>query len=71
MQYNDIVYTPGKKPKLPQFKVKDPVLDQAVEILTGKITLEEAKAKAEKAAAERKAKKNEKTNKKTENKSAK
>ncbi len=70
MQYNEIVYTPGKKPKLPQFKVKDPVLDQAVEILTGQITLEEAKAKAEKAAAERKAKKSEKTNKKTDSKSA-
>ena len=70
MQYNEIVYTPGKKPKLPQFKVKDPVLDQAVEILTGQITLEEAKAKAEQAAAERKAKKSEKTNKKTDSKSA-
>lgn len=70
MQYNEIVYTPGKKPQLPQFKVKDPVLDQAVEILTGQITLEEAKAKAEKAAAERKAKKSEKTHKKTDSKSA-
>ncbi len=74
MQYNEIVYTPGKAAKLPEFKVKDPVLDQAVEILTGKITLEEAQAKAEKAAAERKAsktKKSEKINKKTDSKTAK
>ena len=61
MQYNDIIYTPGQQAKQPEFKVKDPVLDQAVEILTGKISLEEAKAKSEKAAQERKAKKENKT----------
>jgi hypothetical protein len=55
MQYNDIIYTPGKQTKKPQFSVKDPVLDQAVDILTGKITLEEAKAQAQKAAEKRKA----------------
>ena len=70
MQYNDIVYAPGKKAKLPQFKLKDPVLDQAVEILTGKITLEQAKAKAEKAAQERKAQKESKKNKKVQDKPA-
>ena len=53
MQYNDIVYTPGKAAKQPEFKVKDPVLEQAVEILTGKISLEEAQAKAEKARQEK------------------
>lgn len=58
MQYSDIIYTPGQAAKQPEFKVKDPVLDQAVEILTGKITLEDAKAKSEEAA---KARKNEKT----------
>lgn len=68
MQYSDIIYTPGKATKQPEFKVKDPVLEQAVEILTGKITLEEAKAKAEKAAQERKAKKEEKSETKKETK---
>ena len=63
MQYSDIIYTPGKAAKQPEFKVKDPVLEQAVEILTGKITLEEAKAKAEQAAQ---ARKNEKKDEKTE-----
>lgn len=57
MQYNDIVYTPGKKAPVLEFKAKDPVLDRAVEILTGKITLEDAKAASQKEAAERKAKK--------------
>ncbi len=56
MQYNEIVYTPGKPFAQPKFKVEDPVLNQAVELLTGKITLEEAKAKAQKAAEQRKAK---------------
>ncbi len=65
MQYNEIIYTPGKETKQPEFKVKDPVLEQAVEILTGKITLEDAKANAEKTAQERKAKKEEKTANKT------
>ncbi len=71
LQYNDIIYTLGKQPKLPQFDVKDPVLDQAVELLTGKISLEDAKAKAEKAAAERKAKKDAKKDKKADAKPAK
>ncbi len=55
--YSEVVYTPGKPlPKL-DFSAKDPVLDKAVEILTGKITLEEAIAASQKAAEERKAKK--------------
>ncbi len=57
MQYNDVVYTPGKESPVMEFKVKDPVLDRAVEILTGKVTLEEAKETSQKEAAERKAKK--------------
>lgn len=56
MQYNNIVYTPGEKTKSFEFKEKDPVLDRAVELLTGKITLEEAKKQSAKEAAERKAK---------------
>lgn len=55
MQYNEIVYTPGKETKLPQFTAKDPVLDKAVEILTGKVSLEEAKAASQEAATKRKA----------------
>ena len=43
-------------PKL-EFKEKDPVLDKAVEILTGKITLEEAMAESQKAAQAKKAEK--------------
>jgi len=57
MQYNDLIYTPGKKAPVPEFKAKDPVLDRAVEILTGKVSLEEAKEASQKAAAERKAEK--------------
>ncbi|MBR2082063.1 MAG: S41 family peptidase [Elusimicrobiaceae bacterium] len=57
LQYSDIIYTPGQAPKQPKFDVKDPVLDQAVAILTGEISLEDAKAQAEKAARERKANK--------------
>lgn len=56
MQYNDIVYTPGKKAPVTEFKAKDPVLDRAVEILTGKMTLEQAKEISQKEAEERKAK---------------
>ena len=57
MQYNEIVYTPGKKePKL-EFKEKDKVLEKAVEVLSGKISLEEAKEISQKEAAKRKAKK--------------
>ena len=59
-QYNKIIYTPGKEtPKL-ELTEKDPVLDRAVEILTGKVSLEEAKAQSEKEAATRKAKAEEK-----------
>ena len=55
--YSEIIYTPGKPlPKL-EFKEKDPVLDKAVEILTGKITLEEAMAESQKAAQAKKAEK--------------
>ncbi len=61
LQYNDIVYTPGKTPKLPAFDVKDPVLEKAVAILTGKETLEEAKKVSQEAAAKRKAEKDKKT----------
>lgn len=56
-QYNDIIYTPGKElPKL-EFKEKDPVLDRAVDLLTGKVSLQEAKDQAAKEASERKNKK--------------
>lgn len=68
MQYNDVVYTPGQAAKLPEFKAADPVLDKAVEILTGKITLEEAKKASEDAAAKRKAEKETKAAKKDEKK---
>lgn len=47
MQYNNIVYTPGKESKPFEFKEKDPVLDMAVEYLTGKASLEELRARAE------------------------
>lgn len=57
MQYNDIIYTPGKKAPVMEFKAKDPVLDRAVEILTGKVTLESAKEAAQKEAAKRNAQK--------------
>ena len=57
MQYNDIVYTPGKETPKMEFTAKDPVLDKAVEILTGKVSLEQAKKESQQAAAERKAKK--------------
>lgn len=63
MQYNDIVYTPGKAAPVMEFKAKDPVLDRAVEILTGKLTLESAKETSQKEAAERKAKQEAKDNK--------
>lgn len=57
MQYNDVVYTPGKKAPVMEFKAKDPALDRTVEILTGKVTLEQAKETSQKKAAERKAEK--------------
>ena len=66
MQYNQIVYTPGKKTTETKFEAKDPVLDRAAEILTGKVSLEEAKETAQKEAQERKAaKENKKEDKKT------
>lgn len=55
-QYDNVVYTPGEETPELKLTEKDPVLDRAVEILTGKVTLEEAKAQSEKEAAERKAK---------------
>ena len=61
--YTDIVYTPGKEMPKMEFTAKDPVLDKAVDILTGKITLEEAMAASQKAAEERKAKKSGAANK--------
>lgn len=55
MQYNNIVYTPGKETKPYEFKEKDPALDVAVEYLTGKITLEDAQERAKKQEEARKA----------------
>ena len=52
MQYNKIVYTPGKKEEAPKFTEKDPVLDKAVAYLKGELTLEQAQAEA-KAAKEK------------------
>lgn len=63
MQYNDIIYTPGKAAPVMEFKAKDPVLDRAVEILTGKVTLESAKETSQKEAEERKVKQEAKDNK--------
>ena len=60
MQYNNIVHTPGQKTPDMKFTEADPVLDTAVEILTGKVSLEEAKETSKKAAEERKAKKTDK-----------
>jgi len=63
-QYNEMIYTPGED--IPELKLtaKDAALERAVEILTGKVSLEEAKAQSEKEAAERKAKAEAKKNKK-------
>ncbi len=54
MQYNNIVYVPGTKQAVPEFKEEDKVLDKAVEVLTGKISLEDAKAQSKQLAAQRK-----------------
>ena len=54
MQYNNIVHTPGKKTPEMKFTEKDPVLDKAVEVLTGKLSLEQAKEQSKKEAEERK-----------------
>ncbi len=61
MQYNNIVHTPGKETSKIEFTEKDPVLDKAVEILTGKISLDQAKEQSQKEAQKRK---EEKENKK-------
>lgn len=61
MQYNNIVYTPGKQKAQPKLDEKDPVLDRAVEILTGKVSLEEAKQTAQQEAQKRKEEKEKKT----------
>ena len=53
MQYNNVIYTPGKKPVMPEFTEKDPVLDKAVAYLKGDLTLEQAKQEAQ-AAKEKK-----------------
>lgn len=58
--YRDVVYKPGQKDPVLEFKAKDPVLDKAVAVLTGKEKLEEAKAKSQEEAAKRKAEKNKK-----------
>lgn len=63
MQYNNIVHTPGKKEPVVEFKEKDPVLEKAVAVLTGKVTLEDAKAQSQKEAEARKAAKDGKNNK--------
>ena len=62
MQYNNIVHTPGQKTPAMKFTEADPVLDKAVEILTGKVSLEEAKETSKKAAEGRKAQKADKKN---------
>ena len=61
LQYNNIVYTPGKETPKMEFKEEDPVLDKAVEILkegTDKILAQ--KAEKEKAASQTEPQKEEK-----------
>lgn len=61
LQYNNIVYTPGKETPKMEFKEEDPVLDKAVEILkegTDKILAQ--KAEKEKAVAQTEPQKEEK-----------
>ena len=53
--YRDVVYTPGKEMPKIEFTAKDPVLEKAVAILTGKENLEEAKQLSQQQAAKRKA----------------
>lgn len=55
-QYNDIIYTPGKKTPKMDFSAKDPVLERALELLSGKVTLEQAQEESKKQAEERKKK---------------
>ncbi len=59
--YRDVVYKPGQKEPVLEFNAKDPVLDQAVSILTGKEKLADAKAKSQQEAAKRKADKDKET----------
>lgn len=59
--YHDIVYVPGQKEPILEFKEKDPVLDKAVAILTGKEKLETAKAKTQEELAKRKKEKAQQT----------
>ena len=53
--YRDVVYIPGQDLPQLEFKAKDPVLEKAVAILTGKEQLEEAKIASQQEAAKRKA----------------
>lgn len=54
MQYNNLVYTPGKETPKAEFKEKDPVLDKAVQILKeGPEKIIAKKAELEKAEAEK------------------
>lgn len=55
--YRDVVYVPGKPAPVLKFTAKDPSLEKAVAILTGKEDLEQAKAQSEQEAKARKAKK--------------
>ena len=64
--YRDVVYVPGKKTPALEFKEKDVVLEKAVSILTGKETLEDAKAKSQQESAKRKAEKNKKADEKND-----
>ncbi|MBO7190501.1 MAG: S41 family peptidase [Elusimicrobiaceae bacterium] len=64
--YRDVVYIPGQPDPVIEFKAKDPVLDKAVAILTGKEKLEDAKAQSQQEAAKRKAEKTDKTENETE-----
>lgn len=57
MQYNNVVYTPGKAPVMPEFKEADPVLDKAVAYLKGELTLEQAQKEAQEAKEKKAAKK--------------
>lgn len=60
MQYNEIIYTPNQPASKLEFKEPDPVLDKAVAILSGEISLEEAIAQSQKEAQERKEKEKDK-----------
>ncbi len=57
LPYRDIVYVPGQKEPVLEFKEKDPVLDKAVAVLSGREDLAKAKAQSREAALKRKAEK--------------